>query len=278
YNVAINPLIDFKYYKFPFNEESINLMPWHWREAAIDDINKVNGATGRNLKELVINFYGSTIYDIFYKNYIKKLTGLEADNIDQVQFFRKNLHAIDKIVNFYNEDCYFPLDEGWNKLFYSLTEGVEVKFNSEVNYNNFNERDLIVLTTRPDIFFNKQAIPYIGVEFDIDSVNYDKNKPDTIIYPNHVPFISMTQYGKLFSPGKQIEEKNMIVKEFMGINKGEDAFPVPMSTNIQCYNNIIEEYKHIYYCGPLAKYTHMSMAEAMENAQQIAAEIKHKER
>ena len=253
-------------------------MPWHWREAALTDINKINGSSGKNLKELIINFYGSTIYNIFYKNYIKKLTGLEADNIDQTQWFKKNLHAIDKVVNFYTEDCYFPFDEGWNKLFYSLTEGVNVEYGMDMNYNNFNERDLIILTVRPDIFFNKKTIPYVGLEFDIDSVNYDVNKPDTIIYPNHVPFTSMTQYGKLFSPKKQIEEKNMIVKEYMGVNIGEDAYPVPTSTNIASYNKIVDEYKHIYYCGPLARYKHMSMAEAMENAQRVSAEIKHRER
>lgn len=281
YDVAINPLLDFKYYRFPFNEESVNFMPWHWKENALNDFNKINGASGLNLKEEIINFYGKTIYDIFYKNYIKKLTGFDADEIDETSWFRKYLHPINKVVSYYQEDCYFPIDFGWNDLFIKLADGVEI-YNAEVDASNFSDNDLIVVTTRPDEFINSESLPYIGFDFEIDSVSYDENKPDTIIYPNDVSFLSMTQYGKLFSPYKQVEEKTIIVKEFSRFNSGEFAHPIPKKEFINQHSSILskirEKFQHIYFCGPLATYSHMSMAESIDMAHKVAGEIKHNER
>ncbi len=281
YDVAINPLIDFKYYRFPFNEESINFMPWHWREAALVDIDKINGASGSNLKETIINFYGNTIYEIFYKGYIHKLTGLQADEIDETSWFRRQLHAVDKTVNYYQEDCYFPIDKGWNGLFNYLTNSVNIVYNSKVSSNDFSTNDLIILTTRTDEFFENIPLPFIGMTFEVDSVNYDAKKPDTIFFPNDVPFLSMTQYGKLFNPQNQVEEKNIIVKEFTHLNKAEEAYPIITSNNLNINSNnvknIKQHYKHTYICGPIATYKHMSMAEAIENAHYVAGEVKHKE-
>lgn len=281
YDVAINPLIDFKYYRFPFNEESISFMPWHWKESVLSDFNKVSGASGSNLKETVENFYGHTIYDIFYKGYIKKLSGISAENIDDSSWFRNQLHAIDEVVNFYKEDSYFPLNTGWNKLFSHLAEGIDINYKSEVSINNFKDNDLVIVTTPPDQFFQAPALPYMGFRFEIDSVTYDDKKPDSIIFPNDVPFLSMTQYGKLFDPKLHVEEKNIIVKDFTEINKGELAYPIITRDNLYKYNNIVnhikQDCKHIYLCGPLATYKHMSMAESMEDAHRIAGEIKHNE-
>jgi UDP-galactopyranose mutase len=281
YDVAINPLIDFKYYRFPFNEESIKSMPWHWKEATLQDFNKVNGASGSNLKETIENFYGSTIYNIFYKGYIQKITGCDAEDINETAWFRKQLHSIDKAVNFYNEDCYFPVNEGWNKLFDYMTQDAEVIYNSEVTIDDFKDDDFLVITTRPDEFFFLSPIPYIGFRFEIDSVSYDERKPDTIIFPNDVPFLSMSQYGKLFSPQLQVGKKNIIVKDFPQLHNGESANPVITKENLHEHNNIInfikQYHKHTYLCGPLATYKHMSMAESIEDAHRLAGEIKHNE-
>lgn len=282
YDVAINPLIDFKYYRFPFNEESIESMPWHWKEATLQDFNKVNGAHGVNLKETIKNFYGSTIYDIFYKGYIQKLTGWDAENIDETAWFKPHLHSVDKVVNYYQEDCYFPINEGWNKLFDYMTQGIEIAYGEEVTIDDFNNDDLIILTTRLDDFIFYNSIEYISFRFEIDSVEYDERKPDTIIFPNDVPFFSMSQFGKLFPPRYQIDQKNIIVKDFTELSrKGEPAYPVITRNNLYKYNNIVnqiqKEYKHIYLCGPLAKYRHMSMAESIEDAHRVAGEIKHGE-
>lgn len=276
YDVAINPLIDFKYYRFPFNEESISLMPWHWKESVLSDINKLNGAAGQNLKEEIINFYGPTIYQIFYAQLIRKMTGLYAQEIDETAWFRKHLHAIDKVVNYYREDTYFPVNQGWNNLFDYMVKGVEIVSN-DVKSDDIPRDDIVILTGRPDEFFGGN-LNYVGLEVEIDSVMHDSKKPDTIIFPNDVPFYSMTQYGKLFNPRYHVEEKNIIVKEFLKVNVGEPAYPVMTRENIEKYNQLVNQYqnRHIYYCGPLATYKHMSMAESIEDAHRLAGEIKHR--
>lgn len=282
YDVAMNPLIDFKYYRFPFNQESVNYMPWHWREAALQDFDKISGTSGKNLEEEVINFYGNTIYQIFFKQYIQKLTGYEARDIDEVSWFRRNLHHIDKkSIPFYKEDCYFPINQGWNKLFDYLTKGenVTIETNSTVSFKDFSEDDILVLTVRPDDFADTRRLEYIGFDFEIDSVKYDENKPDTIIFPNDVPFLSMTQYGKLFSPRLHTEEKNIIVKEFTFINQNETAYPILKSENIKKHQELVKNlksnYRHIYFVGPIATYKNLSMAESIDMAHKISAEIKH---
>jgi UDP-galactopyranose mutase len=276
YDVGINPLIDFNYYSFPFSDSVIDEMPWHWKEAIKQDISVLTGSAGSNLKEEVINFYGETIYEIFYKGWIEKLTFTNPELIDETSWFRKHLHPIDKNINYYKEDCYFPVEQGWNKLFAHLTKDAEVVY-QEVSDEDFSQRDEIILTIRPDKFFKEETLKYVGINFEIDSALYNPKKPDTIIYPNDTPFISMSQYGKLFNPENQVDGKNIIVKEYTSINSGEDAYPIITKKNISAYKAYINTIRSgIHLCGPLAEYRHMSMADSIESAHRLAGELKHK--
>jgi UDP-galactopyranose mutase len=275
HNISINPFLDFSNHQFPFTRESINSLPWHWKENIISDLNKVNGSFSSNLKDTIINFYGENLYEIFYKNFIKKLTHLDAENIDNTAWFKRYLMDLDNPA-FYKEDCYFPIG-GWNKLFDYLTQDVDIVFNDEITNKNISENDIIALTTSLNYFTENNNLPYVGLTFDIDTVKYLPSHPDTIIYPNDVSFLTISQYGKLYNT---INE-NIIVKETTHLNKGEYTYPVITSDNLGIYasnvDNILHHYKHIYFCGSLATYKHMTMVETIEEAHKVSGEIKHLE-
>jgi len=281
YNVGFNPLLDLKYYDFPLNKDSIKTLPWHWKEAIEQEIVSAKGSFSSNLRDTVISFYGKTIYEIFYDNWIRKITGIDASEVDDVSWFKRYLFPIDKRVTFFPDKTYYPVNQGWNQLFSFLADGVEV-VRETASSSLFNEEDIIILTTPPDRFFDLKSIPYIGFTFEIDSVAYDPQKPDTTIYPNNVHFLAITQCGKLFDSNKQVDGKNIIVKESTHLDDGELAYPVPTLENINSFqsniNFIKAKYKHIYFSGPLASYKHMTMAEAIESAHRTAAEIKHMEK
>lgn len=275
HNIATNPFIDFNNHQFPFTRKSIDYLPWHWKENISADLNKVSGSFASSLKDTVINFYGENLYEIFYKGFIKKLTHLDAENIDNTSWFKHYLMDLDN-PTFYKEDCYFPVG-GWNKLFDYLTQGVDIVFNKEITNKDVPENDIVILTTPIDRFIGNNDLPYIGLTFDIDTVKYLPTHPDTVIYPNDVSFLTISQYGKLYNT----IDKNIIIKETTHLNGGEYAYPVITYDILDKYtslvNNIIRYYKHIYFCGPLATYKHMSMAEVIEEAHRVAGEIKHAE-
>lgn len=275
HNIATNPFLDFNNHQFPFSRKSIDFLPWHWKENICADLNKVNGSFSENLKDTIINFYGENIYEIFYKGFIKKLTHLDAENIDNTAWFKRYLTDLDS-PTLYKEDCYFPVG-GWNKLFDYLTQGVDVVFNSEVTNKDIPENDIIVLTTPIDHFIGNNNLPYIGLTFDIDTTRYIPSHPDTIIYPNDVSFITISQYGKLYNT----IDKNIIIKETTHLNSGEYAYPVITYDILHKYslnvNYITRYYKSIYFCGPMATYKHMTMAEIIDEAHRVAGEIKHVE-
>lgn len=273
YQVAINPLIDFQYYEFPFTTDTLNRMPWHWKESIKLEMESVNGADGQTIKDAIINFYGKTIYDIFYKDYIYRWFGLSGEEIDTSAWYRSFLSSIKNNTNYYKENTYFPVNEGYNKIFEEMVDGVKVELNTTIDYSSFEKDDIIILTTRPDEFFNESELGYVKASFDVDSVLYSQTKPDTIIYPNYTPFISMTQFGKYFSPQKY-SDKNIIVKEIL--HKGdEEAYPIPKLENYEKVKNIKNKYNNVFYAGWQTSLKFSSIADSISEAANIASKIKH---
>lgn len=266
YLVAINPLFDLRYYNFPFDKYSLGLMPWHWKEAIKMDLQKAVGNTADNLEDLITNYYGSTIYEIFYKNYFLKMLNCDGSQVKDIGWFQKFMKPIDDKVNYYQEKAYFPVGEGYNKLFSYLTTGATVKLNTQVSRFDLPETDIIICTGRGDYFLNKQeSLPYIKYSFDVDSTNYAESKPDTIIFPNYTPFISITQFGKFF-PGY---EKNIIVKDF---TDGEEEAIPPLGTKYSTMN------QNIYFAGRQGSCQMLYMSDCVKQANKLAGQIKHTER
>ena len=103
YEVAMHPLFDFRYYNYPFNKSTIDTMPWHWKEAILQDLETSNGEYSNNIEELITNFYGDTVYEIFYKNYFKKMFGTEKILTD---WFRPYMRDVHTNFNHYTEKIY----------------------------------------------------------------------------------------------------------------------------------------------------------------------------
>lgn len=274
YKVGVNPLIDFKTYDYPLNSKTIHSMPWHWAESIQLDLTKTTGEHGKDLETLIINFYGENCYNMFYKNYLTKLFKKDPSKIDEVNWFRKNLRSISDSGSYFNNlyEC-FPINQGYNKLFTKLTNGVKTYFNSEVTYDDISGDGIIILTIDSSVFFNyKKKLQYRTMSFDIDSGSYVKDSYDTVIYPNHVPFISMNQFGKFFDT----YNKNIIVKEYPD---GEDKIcPIPTKSNYKLLSKIKLDHPDIYFAGRIGSYQFLDMGDCVLQASRIAAEIKHKER
>lgn len=271
YRVAMDPLFDFRYYDYPFNKSTIDTMPWHWKEAILADLEKSNGEHSEYLVDLIKNFYGENIYEIFYKNYIKKMFGtLNITISDWYKPFMRDIHS--NFSYYIDKNIMFPINQGWNPVFNGLTEGVKINYNSVKTRKDFQDQDIIVLTTDVSKFFEKTNI-YSHGSFDIDSTLYKDKSPDTLIYPNYTPFIYMTQYGKFFTK----HEKNIIVKT--SIDDGEDVLsPIPTKTNMHIYNNIVKDNPGVIFAGRAGSWSFMEIDGIMDQAQKISAQIKHSRR
>ena len=269
YDVAINPLFDFHYYSYPFtiSKNSIDLMPWHWQEAIHMDLDFTNGKSANTLPELITNFYGPTIYEQFYENWFKKQFNIEPEDLDSVDWFRPWLRQGSN-TNYYKEKTYFPLNKGYNNLFDSVKANVVHK---HVTFNDIPKDGTIVITGKPDVFFYEPWLEYVRLSFDVDSAQYKANNPDTIIYPNNVPFLSINQFGRYFEG-----DKNIVVKVYP--DGDEWAYPVPTKHNYLIYNEIKKKYSDTYMIGSLGSYDFLSMADCVKQAAVVAGELKHKVR
>lgn len=274
YTVGIDPLFDLRHYQFPFTQESISMMSWHWKEAVKFEIEKASGTNAKNLKQLIINFYGDSAYNQFFEGWIQKWFKTNPKSLNIVDWFRRYLRPITNNTSFFgNRIIAFPTNTGYNKLFDFFTEGVNINFNSEMTYNDLSKNDITICTVRPDKFVNyEKKLDYVCVSFDIDSAIYADNKFDTIIYPNYVPFLSITQFGKFFYNNE--DDRNILVKVYP--DGEEEAYPVPKKKNYNILNEIKEKYDEIYFIGRLGSYQFLDMADCVKQAADSAATIKHK--
>jgi UDP-galactopyranose mutase len=241
-------------------------MPWHWKEAIRLDLQKAQGSTANNLEDLVANYYGRTIYDIFYKNYFQKMFNSDASEIQDIGWFQKLLKPIEDKVSYHPEKTYFPVDHGYNKVFKYLTEGIEIHLNRKISAADIPVNDIAICTGRVDYFLNKvEELPYIKFSFDVDSAQYASTKPDTVIFPNHTPFMSITQFGKFFPN----YPKNIIVKDS---TDGEEEVIPPLKLNPK---TIIP---NLYFAGRQGSCKMFDMSDCIKQASQLAGQIKHKER
>ena len=273
YRVAIDPLFDFRYYNFPFDQEALGMMPWHWKEAIRLDLEKINGENAYNLEDITKNFFGETIYNIFYSGLFHKIFGKKLADIRDIDWARKEFKPIESVVRYFSETTYFPVNEGYNKLFSFLTNGIRLLLNTTATMDNIPQDGIIICTGRPDLFFlGKEMLKYTKLSFDVDSTHYLPNKPDTIFYPNHTPFISITQFGKFYPK----YNKNIIVKD---IPQGEEeAFPVHDRKSIETMKKIKAAFPGAYLLGRIGSFQILTMAECIKQVARICAEIKHKEK
>ena len=273
YEVAMNPLFDFRYYNYPFNKSTIDTMPWHWKEAILQDLETSNGEYSENMEKMIVNFYGDTVYKIFYKNYFERMFGKE--NIDLTDWYRTYMRDVNTNFNHYTEKyIMYPTETGWNNVFKKFTEGVNIKFNTCVSISDFSPEDKIIVTTDVSKFSeNKNINLYSYGSFDIDSTIYKKNSPDTIIYPNYTPYLSMTQLGRYFTK----YEKNIIVKMF--IDDGDiPIYPIPTIKRKNKYNEIVKNNPNIMFAGRSGSWSFMHIDDIIEQAQKMSAKIKHSRR
>jgi UDP-galactopyranose mutase len=279
----MHPLFDFRYYNYPFNKSTIDTMPWHWKEAILQDLETSNGEYSDNMEQMITNFYGDTVYEIFYKNYFLRMFGTEKILTDWYRPYMRDVHTN---FNHYTEEYIkFPIDQGWNNLFSFFTKDVDVRLDTPVTIKSFSPDDTVIVTTEVDKFLEIKSNLYSHGSFDIDSTPYKENSPDTLIYPNYTPYLTMTQFGKYYKIDGYGNpyEKNILVKMF--VDDGDiPLYPIPTKKNKKIYNDIINDqekkinYPNIIFAGRSGSWSFMDMDGVMDQAQRMSAKIKHSKR
>jgi len=267
---GINPFVDFNTYDFPLKFENISSIAWHWIETIkMELIATREEYTEEILSEFLIRNYGKTIYSIFYEGYYNKLYGLDASEIYFQKEFKSDFRSLNDKTN---EKYFFPVDIGWNNLFLSFTRNCTVKLNQDIRLSDVSYDDIIINTVRPDLFIkNERFLNYRSAVFDIDSSIYKKDYYDVVLYPNYMPFISMSQFGNLFPK----YEKNIIIKEYVSDSyEAEEAYIPLTRSNIFEYNVLIEKYQNIIFAGRFGSYKNLSMTDCIKQSASIAAKLK----
>jgi UDP-galactopyranose mutase len=227
----------------------------------------------KNLEEQAISLVGNDIYEILIKGYTEKQWGRKASELPA--FIIKRLPVRFTFNNNYFDDKYqgIPIG-GYNNLFESLLNGIELKCNTDF----FEDRDFfesladkIVYTGKIDEFYNYRLgkLEYRSLRFEseiLDMSNYQGNA--VVNYTDvEIPYTRIIEH-KHFEFGTQ--DKTVITREFSleANSDSEPYYPVNDKANeklAQQYRSLSAKEEHVHFGGRLAEYKYFDMDQIVYN-------------
>ena len=287
-----SPLANFKgeIYNLPFNMNTFHQM-WNISrpEEAISIIEeqkkdftgrmKQEGvSTPRNLEEQAISLVGEDIYNKLIKGYTEKQWGRKCCELPT--FIIKRLPVRFVYNNNYFNDKYqgIPIG-GYNKLIFSLLDGVDIKTKTDFFENRKYWESIakhIVFTGKIDEYYDYRfgKLEYRSVRFEeeiIESPNFQGNA--VVNYTDYeTPYTRIIEHKHFETFGEDIYKNpaTIISKEFSiewkdGI---EPYYPINDERNSLIYNQykeLAQNETNVIFGGRLAEYKYYDMAPIIEN-------------
>lgn len=228
----------------------------------------------QNLEEQAISLVGKDIYEKLIKGYTEKQWGRSAKELPN--FIIKRLPVRFTYDNNYFNDKYqgIPIG-GYNKIIYSLLEGVETKLNVDYfadrdYFNNIAEN--IIYTGAIDEFYNYKfgTLQYRSLYFENEIHNMQNYQGNAGVNytSSKIPYTRIIEH-KHFEFGTQ--EKTIITKEYPieWVLGKEKYYPINDVFNNNIYNKYKKESsneKNIIFGGRLAEYKYYDMHQVIASA------------
>lgn len=223
-----------------------------------------------NFEEKALSVIGKELYETFMYGYLVKHWGTEPTNIPISLWGRVPIRTYYEDIYSTNKYQGVPLN-GYNSLFKSMLDGIEVKLNEE--FQPSNNYDKLIYTGSIDRFYN-----YCFGKLDYRCVNYTYTNEDIgtamMAYPSmDVPYARKFcyNYSNPYSTHKNIVT---VVEHTTGNNGDILAYPINDEKNTALYN----KYKsintpNVFFSGRLGHYKYWNMDMAIASALHLAKEL-----
>jgi UDP-galactopyranose mutase len=266
-------------YNLPFNMNTFSKIwgiktPLEAEEIILKQIKEANISSPSNLEEQAIFLVGKDIYEKLIKGYTEKQWGRKC--ADLPVSIIKRLPVRFNFDNNYFNDTYQGIPKGgYNKLIEKLTEGIEIKLNTDFfeNKNYFLDiAEKIVYTGMIDEFYGYSLgfLDYRGLKFETEILDIKNFQGNAVVNytEKEISFTRIIEH-KHFEFGDQ--EKTVITKEYPeNFLVGKDAYyPINDRRN----NDLFRKYKElssnqnkVIFGGRLANYQYYDMDQVIASA------------
>mgnify|MGYP004696696161 FL=1 len=278
--IHYSPLASYKgqLYNLPFNMNTFYQL-WGARtpneaKEIISEQRREIVSFPRNLEEQAISLVGREIYEKLVKGYTEKQWGRECRLLPA--FIIKRLPIRFTFDNNYFNDLYQGVPfEGYNQLFDSLLEGVEVRTETDFfeNKDGFEALAEKVIYSGPiDEYFGFKYghLKYRSLRFEEVKLDMDNFQGNVAINytDSDTPYTRIVEH-KHFLGGNQ--KCTVITKEYSQEWKPglEPFYPINDTENTQVlsfYQKEIEKLTNVSFLGRLAEYKYYDMHQIVERA------------
>ncbi|MFX1453320.1 MAG: UDP-galactopyranose mutase [Promethearchaeota archaeon] len=249
---------------FPISLETIKNMP-EARKILKELKNRPDKLNRSNFEECMISLIGKTLYNLFVRNYTKKMWGIEPKELT-AEWAPKRIEMRDSNSELFKGQWQGLPIEGYSKFFEEMLTDIEV----ELNCNGFNKSDydLVLFSGRIDELLNFKfgALPYrsLKYEYRTDEV-WENDKFGSINLPQHSKYIRKSNFKILYQ--QKISQSWIQYQE--SIPADDSNLPMYPITTINNHN-LFERYLNevcksgtIIPVGRLGLYKYLDMDKAV---------------
>ena len=220
----------------------------------------------RSLREAVIGRIGEDLYDLLFRNYTKKLWGVDGDALPASLAGRQSAR-LNRDDRCYAEPYQGIPEHGFAAMFAAMLDhpGIEVRLNCP--YRELPDdckRLSTIYTGCIDEYFGHRfgRLPYRSLRFFYKTYDYEWHQPvATVNFPNDYEFVRATEFKHWT---RETSKQTTVVYEHPR-DEGEPYYPLPTLDARELYQKYAEAakaLKGIHFVGPFGSYRNMDMNHA----------------
>ncbi|WP_158828340.1 UDP-galactopyranose mutase [Mucilaginibacter lacusdianchii] len=273
-------------YNLPFNMNTFYQLwkvrtPEEAKKKIQSQIDQLDIKEPSNLEEQALSLVGTDIYEKLIKGYTEKQWGRPATELPA--FIIKRLPVRFTYDNNYFNDKYqgIPIG-GYNKLTEALTEGVEIKLNTDFFENRAEWEamaDNIVFTGKIDQYYDFQfgQLQYRSLRFEHQTLDTENYQGNAVVNYNEreVPYTRIIEH-KHFEFGTQ--PKTVVTKEYPQewTAEKEPYYPINDTRNNEMfkkYKDLADKETTVIFGGRLAEYKYYDMHQIIGSALKTVKDV-----
>lgn len=279
-------------YNLPFNMNLFSRVfginsPYEVKCKISDEINfaeKVyNKESPNNLEEKALYTVGSTIYELFIKNYTEKQWLRPAYRLPPEIISRIPLRfTYDN--NYFNDTFQGIPVEGYTSIVKNMLKDIKCDLHTDYLKNKAYFDDIakiIIYTGAIDEFYRYKygELEYISRKFELNVYESCDNifGASVINYANSdVDYIRKTEHKHFdrYNASNATVITTEYSKKFNRLQDSDRCYPVPISSNISVYNKYVSiPNDKVIFAGRLGEYKYYDMDKAIRNAMNLARKI-----
>lgn len=241
------------------------------------DLNPVPLGPDRNFETVCLSKFGKVFYDVFIKDYTRKMWGVEPSELPEELANRVEMkHSLDC---HHFQDAYQGVPEcGWGEWFNRLLKDIPILLNTNylVEKKYFDLCADIVIYTGPIdkfYFFRYGSLSWRSLRIETKVFDFDDLQFTSIIYypEKDISFTRISEY-KWFLPKRTYGDKTAASWEYPYSDVENPYYPMRMKQDMEIfkkYQKLAEKERRTIFCGRLADYKYYNMDQAIERAFEV---------